>query len=222
MIMKNFLIAICFLSFVATFAKAEQTLPCATTIGEFVQATSSANYFIKPGDCLISEKKKFFAILQGDGNFVVYPTSNPSRSTNLWNSHTDGKSISGALVQQDGHMVIYGAGGIVQGTDGKYNGIPSQSIWISNKETIPFNNYYLIMQDDGNLVLYKGTPANNIGYQWDAVSDNKRYPNKNSPSTVGNFGTCLCNNQITLGQCLNTNECDLRCRNYNNQSGFCL
>jgi hypothetical protein len=47
------------------------------------------------------------AIMQGDGNFVIYDSSNNP----LWSSGTAGNNGAYLLVQNDGNTVIYSSGG---------------------------------------------------------------------------------------------------------------
>ena len=58
-------------------AVAAPSAPCTKEIGEvvpdvgtYVNATADTNYFIKPGECLVSPNKQYMAVLQPDGNFV--------------------------------------------------------------------------------------------------------------------------------------------------------
>lgn len=59
-------------------------------------------------------KKVAFAIMQGDGNFVVYAPDN----TVLWHAGTQGNPGSVLILQDDGNLVIYAPG--------------NKAIWASN------------------------------------------------------------------------------------------
>lgn len=86
-----------------------------------------------PGQQIETANRKFRAILQQDGNFVIY---SPNRA--LWATGTDGKTVTHLALQGDGNLVLY-------------NG--SQPIW--NSRTPGFgSSSRLVMQQDGNLVLY--------------------------------------------------------------------
>ena len=81
---------------------------------------------------------KFRLILQGDGNAVLYNSSNSA----LWASKTNGKSSAKLIMQGDGNLAIYDSNssfvwGSVNGNGGK-TGAPKG----------------LSIQDDGNLVIY--------------------------------------------------------------------
>lgn len=96
---------------------AEDTLPTGTGLGV--------------GKALWSHDGRYQAVMQGDGNFVVYGPSGPT-----WAS---GTSASGATVhmQGDGNLVVYAPGG--------------GAVWASNTSGAGAR---LVMQDDGNLVVY--------------------------------------------------------------------
>ena len=89
--------------------------------------------FLSPDQRLSSNNQKFNAILQNDGNFVIYHSSQRA----LWSTSTCGLSSSTLILQDDGNLVLYDR-----------NNIP---IWASN--TFGSSNN-VILQDDGNLVLY--------------------------------------------------------------------
>jgi len=109
---------------------------------------------ISSNEMLVNNGNKLCALMQSDGNFVIYKGYKGS----IWASNTDGKG-SGPFkltMQDDGNLVIYEANG--------------QPTWASNtwgKGTSPFK---LIMQDDGNLVIYDvngvATWASNTDETW--------------------------------------------------------
>lgn len=172
------------ISFYAASAIAAPPVPCKEEVGvkragfgTYVQATATSNYYLKPGECLISANEKFMAVLQADdGNFVVYPLPGQSKKNAKWQSRTSGSPGAGLLVQQDGHAVIYRAGDIVTSADGNWNGKPnSKAPWVSNKASTPYDSYFLAMQDDGNLVLYRGSdPDNARGFVFNSFDDSKQ------------------------------------------------
>jgi subtilisin family serine protease len=107
------------------------------------------------------------AIMQPDGNFVVYDSSNQA----LWNSTTDGNAGARLIMQTDGNVVIYSSSNVVlwathtlhnpdnlnyimsPGFGGIATMYPGQSIYT------PDRRFRLILQTDGNLVLYSPTKA---------------------------------------------------------------
>ena len=72
---------------------------------------------------------------QGDGNLVLYRTSNGAA---LWASNTNGTAAGACIMQPDGNLVIY-----------KPDGAP---IWASN--TAGRWGSHLSVQNDGNVVIY--------------------------------------------------------------------
>jgi len=95
------------------------------------------------------------AVLQaGDGNFVVY--SNAGKP--LWNAGTAGKKNVRLEVQNDGRVVLI--------FDGGSKALCNANSMLKTNETLRKNQYLystnlkyqLIMQSDGNLVLYQVSP----------------------------------------------------------------
>lgn len=98
--------------------------------------TLSAGEVLTVGQSLFSTNGLYRAVVQGDGNFVVYGSQGPR-----WWTGTSG-SGAGLAMQNDGNVVLYAGGGARwwTGTSG--------------------SGGRLVMQGDGNLVLYFGsTPA---------------------------------------------------------------
>ena len=89
---------------------------------------------LKLGEQLISQNGKYDLRMQVDGNLVVYCTGNRP----IWHSATHGRSVSGGLMfQSDSNLVIY-------------DPVP---IWHSG--SYDSGGTTLIMQNDGNVVLYR-------------------------------------------------------------------
>lgn len=101
---------------------AEHTLPRGTTLSR--------------GKGLWSSDGRFFAVMQSDGNFVVYGPNGAK-----WASGTNGSGADRVVMQTDGNLVIY---------DG------STAEWNSGTQG---SNTRLVMQGDGNLVVYDGGTA---------------------------------------------------------------
>jgi len=81
---------------------------------------------------------RFEAVMQTDGNFVVY-----FGSTALFATGTNGSGADHFAVQSDGNLVVYDAANVpkwASGTNGK-------------------GGTHLVMQSDGNLVLYTASNA---------------------------------------------------------------
>ncbi|OIJ97810.1 hypothetical protein BIV25_13470 [Streptomyces sp. MUSC 14] len=99
-----------------------------------------------------------YAVMQTDGNLVVYS----STGTALWSTHTNGHSGAYFLVQDDGNLVVYGAGG-GPSTGGSLwaDGTNVHSATIGSGQQLKAGWWAqakytrLAMQPDGNLVLYR-------------------------------------------------------------------
>ena len=109
-----------------------------TSIGDRLSSgsTGAAAGNLKENQKLVSPNKQYEAVMQPDGNFVLYTADKRP----LWATGTSGKGSRPyrLAVQADGNLVVYA---------------DSTATWaIGNRSgTAPFT---LIMQDDGNLVLY--------------------------------------------------------------------
>jgi hypothetical protein len=93
---------------------------------------------------LTSQNGQYHAILQNDGNFVVYaatPTSVVGWVPIWWTNTIGGFAAVRASMQADGNFVLYTA-----------QGVP---VW--NTDTQGNGRCFLIMQNDGNLVLYNAS-----------------------------------------------------------------
>jgi cell wall-associated NlpC family hydrolase len=88
---------------------------------------------------LQSADGRFRAVMQGDGNLVVYGPHGPT-----WASNTLGSGTANRLVMQsDGNLVMYASTG----------GVPFATATFGTAADA------LVMQNDGNLVLYGGGAA---------------------------------------------------------------
>jgi hypothetical protein len=88
---------------------------------------------LSAGQALWSSNGSYEALMQTDGNFVLYGPSGA-----LWSSNTyGGQSNRTAVMQTDGNFVIYG---------------PSGALWAAN--TTDISGVSLVVQNDSNLVLY--------------------------------------------------------------------
>jgi surface antigen len=98
-----------------------------------VQSTLTEGQSLSAGQALWSGPGGYEAIMQGDGNFVVYAPGGAA----LWATHTSvpGSSI---ILQGDGNLVVYAPGG--------------KALWASH--TAGDSDVSAVMQGDGNFVLY--------------------------------------------------------------------
>ena len=107
-----------------------------------------------------------YVIMQNDGNVVIY-----SDTKALWASDTNGKGLGTLTLQNDGNLVLYSATSRVlwaSDTNGentslmtKYEdcsimGVVNAGNKLSTTQSLCSSNslYKLIMQEDGNLVMY--------------------------------------------------------------------
>jgi len=89
---------------------------------------------LRSGQQLTSRDSRSRAVMQGDGNFVVY-----SNGSVRWSSGTSGAG-NRLEMQGDGNAVVYSG---------------SRSLWQSSTAGNP--GARMVMQDDGNLVIYSGS-----------------------------------------------------------------
>ena len=121
----------------------------ATTPIRAVRGSSNilpAGSFLKQGEFLKSNNTAYYAVLQRDGNLVVYVSRHWIPRNALWSANTSNKppfvgpyTLS---MQTDGNVVTYD----------KYNRV----VWASQSSMKEAKSHSLIMQDDGNLVVYDG------------------------------------------------------------------
>jgi len=92
-----------------------------------------------------------FALMQTDGNFVVYS----ARDWPLWATATDGHPGSWLSVQADANVVVYDSKGTLWSAKSVDSGLGGgehlEPGWYLES---PNRNCLLVMQQDGNLVLY--------------------------------------------------------------------
>jgi hypothetical protein len=102
-----------------------------------------------------------FAVLQGDGNFVVYSAA----GTALWDSGTYGNPGASFQLQDNGNAVIYAANGTALWY-GNSVALSGRVVTAGQAIYSPDGQYELIMQGDGNLVEYG--PGSQV--IWDSVT----------------------------------------------------
>src|SRR5438045_734450 len=135
----------------------------------------ATNQSLNMGDFLVSPNGNYTAIMQDDGNFVVYQGTGGHA---IWASGVVPGASNGpyhAIMQNDGNFVVY------QGTGG-------HAIWASGVIPGAGNGpYNAVMRNDGNFVIYQGAGRHAI---W-AVNDipyfygNAGIPRGRSTTEVG-------------------------------------
>ncbi|KAF4071836.1 hypothetical protein AMELA_G00267470 [Ameiurus melas] len=104
----------------------------------FLRRTMSRNFLsmneeLQKGDFLISNNRKYRAIFQEDGNFVVYGYGP------VWASNTCGITDAHRLImQEDCNLVMY---------------TPSKPVWSTNTNCSGVRRCRLTLHDDGFLVV---------------------------------------------------------------------
>jgi len=94
------------------------------------------------GNIITSRNQCFNLVLQADGNLVLY--NNKIRKS-IWASNTDGKVVKYALFSKEGYLALYGFGN-------------EEIVWQTNSSINEDTNNgerRLVIQDDGNVVIYK-------------------------------------------------------------------
>jgi hypothetical protein len=100
-----------------------------------------------------------FLVMQGDGNLVLYARS----GVPLWNSGTNGNPGASAVMQDDGNLVVYRADGrpvwwtgvdVVPVAPVGPSDLPPGVLAPGQSLVSPRGRYQLIVQGDGNVVLY--------------------------------------------------------------------
>ncbi len=121
----------------------------------------------------MSPNRQFVAILQEDGNFVVYNKDKSGQAS--FATGTNNGRANQVQLRNDGHITVID----------KSN--PENSFWKSRRNA-DGGDCFLVMQDDGNLVGYKGTndtsPSNAYFSAWNLNQINFS-PNENQSQYAG-------------------------------------
>jgi hypothetical protein len=123
---------------------------------------------LQKGEYLTSANGRYNAVMQNDGNFVVYEVS-PSMAKSIWSAGSSGWY---ARMQNDGNFVVYNQNGTWNWTSG------------TGGRPLSMGNY-LILNDDGSLEIFANavsvwrTPANpNAEPTCPSGSTLQQYPTK--------------------------------------------
>jgi surface antigen len=96
------------------------------------------------GQFIRSSDKRFVALMQSDGNLVVY---GPAYQV-LWNTRTSGNGGARLIMQGDGNLVVY---------------VGSKALW--NSETAGTGSSNAIVQNDANFVTYAASGSATWSYK---------------------------------------------------------
>lgn len=104
-----------------------------------ISCTATGNTCLRPSQCLTSPNRTYRAIMQTDGNFVVYRRAN-GKDTAVWSTNTANNNNNGFLsLQKDGNLVIYTSA--------------NKSRWSSGTDLKPYTDYKLSLNNSGVLTL---------------------------------------------------------------------
>jgi len=156
--MKNFLTVLIILFSMSAMAQitvrpkpgTKINLPQGTFRGGTVFNKDQKNY---------SEDKRYFLQMQSDGNLVLYKVIGANKFKALWHTHTNGKAIKKCVFQADGNLVLYDYTGKAQWDsfsdqyNKDYKGI---SKYFPKGDKFYPGEPILVLQSDGNLVIYSG------------------------------------------------------------------
>lgn len=93
---------------------------------------------LSAGESLVSSSGEYFFTNQKDGNLSVYNAAGVKQS--LWETRWGGRGD--VMLLKDGNLVLLDTEGTVK------------PVWASMKQTTAPGPYSLVMQDNGNLVIY--------------------------------------------------------------------
>ena len=96
-----------------------------------------------------------YLVMQSDGNLVIYSSTGIA----LWNAGTEGNAGDYVALQDDSNLVIYSSGGSPLWADYAVSSKLVAGQTLSANEFLNAGQYQLIMQGDGNLVEYSGGAA---------------------------------------------------------------
>ena len=109
-----------------------------------IECTAEDNSYLRSSQCLTSPDFNYRAIMQCDGNFVVYNRKD-GKDIPVWDTKSAGQGGAFLAMQQDGNLVLY---------NGK------TVLWASHTSKKPFEAYILSLGNDGALrVIRKSTQA---------------------------------------------------------------
>jgi len=126
-------------------------VPGMTPVTYTGQVSASQNVYLWPGSSIVSPNGVYRLIFQNDGNLVLYK----NETQYVWDTNTElctptPERTFAARFQPDGNLVVYHA---LQSN----STVPLPASWDANTQGNP--TAVLKVQDDGNVVIYRGTKA---------------------------------------------------------------
>jgi hypothetical protein len=124
-----------------------------------------------------SEDNRYALIFQSDGNLVVYKIAGMKA---IWNSHTNGRAVKSCIFQADGNLVLYDYTNKAVWNAATDDVLKQRRkdffeyIIGASEKILPANwKPYLVMQNDGNLVIYALPYPNTNDPLWSSNSFEK-------------------------------------------------
>lgn len=108
--------------------------------------------WLNSDDMLTAPNGAYFAVMQGDGNFVIYRGQSPNTipANSLWATGSNkGPGSYWITLQSDGNLVIYPGSGHPPPA-----GPPHSSIWASKTQRSVGDQYTLRLENDGSLRIH--------------------------------------------------------------------
>ena len=134
----------------------------ATGTNQFQNIITSESAPLMMGQALTSPNRIYQAVMQTDGNFVVY-----HGTTALWATGTTGPTSNGSPNGSPYEMVLTPDGDLEHLAYGQTcpTYTPCIANWSSNSKGKGTPPYKLTMQDDGNLVRLRQHQHSNLGHR---------------------------------------------------------
>lgn len=180
--------------------------PCAEEVGaiatatpyrgelRFIQATPDNEARLKISQCMISPNKAYGAVMQSDGNFVVYRTDDMQP---IYSIGTQGNNGASLVLTKHGNIEIFELGGVEEKSDSNIMINIAKRVAYSHPRSQLVASYYMAMQDDGNFVIYLGEPSRFINrHTWSSF-----HGAVNDPSAAMAECTMACPNTADGQQC---------------------
>ncbi|NJR13048.1 MAG: hypothetical protein HC779_00370 [Phyllobacteriaceae bacterium] len=137
------------------------------SVGPSITSTVSAYAVLRANQFMASRNGKFFAVMQPNGNLVVFRGTPSAKGEKIWASGTNGEAKGGAAyLQANGDLAVFDTANRAQwrsGTNG--NGV--------NRA------FTLVMQNDGNLVVFDSQGGEAL---WSSMSGRISRPEANNAS----------------------------------------
>ncbi len=125
--------------------------------------------YLKKNEVISSKSNKYFAVVdQNNGTLVVYQGSGMENIVEQkWRTEIPTERINSNGCVVGGYSLLLTERGSFFILGKNQNGTDIR-LW-TNNSALDIGDYYLELQDDGNLVIKKGTPENDLGNVWSSL-----------------------------------------------------